>query len=153
MDFLKVFQDAQPELEQWRQRQVCNPPEELERGNELAGLRRGSDRRHRQRLHAVMSSAWPARACPASLPTVGNCARDFVALLDRWLVDDTDLRATPICPTALSVGARALGGAPGLAAPDGSPTVEYARCAVGGHVPIGMAREGVKDFAGERGLR
>lgn len=36
MDYLKVFEAAQPELEQWRQRQVRNPPEEPERGSDLA---------------------------------------------------------------------------------------------------------------------
>jgi hypothetical protein len=36
MDYLKVFQSAQPELERWRRRQVRNPPEEPERHSELA---------------------------------------------------------------------------------------------------------------------
>ncbi|GAB3162213.1 hypothetical protein GCM10027258_80880 [Amycolatopsis stemonae] len=36
MDYLKVFESAQPELEQWRQRQVRNPPEEPQRGSDLA---------------------------------------------------------------------------------------------------------------------
>ncbi|APU15227.1 hypothetical protein [Actinoalloteichus fjordicus] len=36
MDYLTVFRRAQPELEQWRQRQVRYPPEEPERGSDLA---------------------------------------------------------------------------------------------------------------------
>ncbi|MGW4071405.1 hypothetical protein [Nocardia grenadensis] len=35
MDELKVFQDAQPELERWRQRQVRIPPEQPEQGSDL----------------------------------------------------------------------------------------------------------------------
>ncbi|HET6704311.1 hypothetical protein [Amycolatopsis sp.] len=41
MDYLAVIRDAQPQpqpqLELWRQRQVRNPPEEPERGSDLAG--------------------------------------------------------------------------------------------------------------------
>ena len=43
--------------------------------------------------------------------------------------------------------------APSLAAPNGSPAVEFARRAVGGHVHVGMSREDVEDFSGERGPR
>jgi hypothetical protein len=37
VDELRTFQDAQPELERWRLRQVKNPPEQPEPGSELAG--------------------------------------------------------------------------------------------------------------------
>jgi len=36
MDYLTIFRDAQPELEQWHQRQVRNPPEEPQPGSDLA---------------------------------------------------------------------------------------------------------------------